>query len=403
MNERRSPGRRPLEVLAASTRLGLTSFGGPVAHVGYLRDEYVRRRGWLDDRQYADLVALCQFLPGPASSQIGIAIGTLRAGPVGGVLAWIGFTLPSALALIAFALLVGSADLAGAGWVRGLKLVAVAVVLGAVLAMARTLTPDTVRRLIAIAAAAVLLVWATSLAQVAVLAGGAALGLLLVRLPDRPADPPGERLPIGPAAGVLALTAFVVLLLGLPVLAAATGDRTVTMADTFYSSGALIFGGGHVVLPLLAERVVDPGLVDADRFLAGYGVAQAVPGPLLTFAAYLGAVMREPPNGLVGGLFALVAIFLPSYLLVFGVLPFWSRLRRARGAGAALAGTNAAVVGLLAAALYDPIATTAIHTLGDVAFAVVAFSLIVVARTPPWLVVLAGAAAGQGLQALGVG
>lgn len=384
-------------------RLGLTSFGGPIAHLAYFREEYVVRRRWLDERRFADVVALCHFLPGPASSQVGIAVGTIRAGVLGGVMAWLGFTLPSAVALIAFALLVGSADVADAGWLRGLKLVAVAVVAAAVLAMARTLTPDARRRAIALLAAGILLAWQSALAQVAVLAGGAVLGLLLVRPGPLPSAAVDDRVPISRPLAIGALTAFAVLLVGLPVLAAFSTDRTVVLVDAFYSTGALVFGGGHVVLPLLSERIVDPGWLDADRFLAGYGAAQAVPGPLVTFAAYLGTAMPAAPNGIAGGLLALGAIFLPSFLLVFGVLPFWSGLRHVRGATQALAGTNAAVVGLLGAALVSPIGTTAIRSAADVAFVFVAFGLLVVARVPPWLIVLAGAGAGLALAAVGVG
>jgi chromate transporter len=398
---------RLLEVLLVATRLGLTSFGGPVAHLGYFRDEYVGRRHWLDDAHYADLVALAQFLPGPASSQVGIAIGTLRAGPLGGLLAWIGFTLPSAIALTAFALLVAPADVSGAGWLHGLELVAVAVVIVALSAMVHSLAPDWPRKAIAVVAALVLVAVHDALAQVAVLAAGALIGTVVLRGvgsargPDRTTAPSG-RSPIGRALALACLALFGALLVLLP-LASSTGNPVARVAEPFYASGSLVFGGGHVVLPLLSERVVDTGMVESDRFLAGYAAAQAVPGPLFTFAAYLGAALREPPNGIPGAAIALVAIFLPSFLLVWGALPFWSRLRALPRAAAALAGVNAAVVGLLAAALYDPIATSAIERPLDLAFVAVGWALLALARAPAWAVVLAGALAGLGVDAVGVG
>ena len=391
-----------LEVFGAALRLGLTSFGGPMAHIGYFRAEYVVRRRWLDERRFADLVALTQLLPGPSSSQLGIAIGTLRAGPLGGLLAWLGFTAPSAIALIVLALLVGSADLGDAGWVRGLKLVAVAVVAQAVLAMARTLLPDWDRRVMAGAAAAALLLLPGTVDPVAVIAVGAALGALLVRWVRVPGLA-AETSPVSRRAGLLALAAFVALLVGLPIAARATPDRAVAVAATFYESGSLVFGGGHVVLPLLEARVVDPGWIDEDRFLAGYGAAQAVPGPLFTFSAYLGASFTQPPNGVAGGVLSLLAIFLPSFLLVFGALAWWPALRARPRVTTALAGANAAVVGVLAAALIDPVGRSAIHVPLDVAIALFGFVALVALRLPPWVVVVAGALIGQGLSASGVG
>ncbi|NJD27199.1 MAG: chromate efflux transporter, partial [Chloroflexi bacterium] len=310
------PLRSIVDVLAVSLRLGLTSFGGPIAHLGYFRREYVERRGWIDEHSYADLLALCQFLPGPASSQLGIAIGTRRAGMVGGLVAWLGFTLPSAIALVAFGLLTASVDLSPAGWVHGLKLAAVAVVAQAVYAMARTLTPDWPRRLVAVLAAVVALLWTTPFSQVAIIAAGALVGrFLLVPPAARPTGP--ESSPISRRVGVLALGAFFGLLLGLPLLRAVADGQALALFDTFYRAGALVFGGGHVVLPLLHSTVVEPGWVSNDQFLAGYGAAQAVPGPLFTFSAYLGTVSAPPPNGLAGATIALVAIFLPSFLLIF--------------------------------------------------------------------------------------
>ena len=387
----------PLEVLGVALRLGLTSFGGPIAHIGYYRREYVDRRRWLDEAAFADLVALSQMLPGPASSELGIAIGTRRAGILGGIAAWIGFTTPSAIAMIAFGLLASPADLGSAGWVHGLKLAAVAVVAQAVILMARALAPDTRRRLIAAAAAAASLMIASPLSQVAVIAAGAAVGLVLLRVPTQPghdSQPP----PVGRRTGIAALAIFALLLAGLPALRL-VGGQAAAVVDSFYRSGALVFGGGHVVLPLLHANVVDPGWVSDGAFLAGYGAAQAVPGPLFTFAAYLGTVSTDAPNGAAGGLLALVAIFLPAFLLVFGALPFWDRLRAAPRFRRALLGTNAAVVGILVAALYTPIWTGAIVGVGDVVVAAIGLAALLTGRVPPIVVVGLAALAGQ----LGVG
>ncbi len=374
------------EVFAVALRLGLTSFGGPIAHLGYFRHEYVERQRWLDEAAFADLVALCQALPGPASSQLGIAIGTRRAGLLGGLAAWLGFTLPSAIALIGFGLATGSLELAGAGWVHGLKLAAVAVVAQAVWAMARALTPDWPRRALAAVAAFVALVWTTPITQVAVIVGAGLIGRLALRPPAiAGSDPAPSRLPR--RIGVVALAGFVGFLVGLPLARALVPSQALAMADAFYRSGALVFGGGHVVLPLLHATVVEPGWVTTDAFLAGYGATQAVPGPLFTFAAYLGAVASIPPNGVVGAVLALGAIFLPSFLLVFGTLPFWDALRSAAGWRRALAGTNAAVVGILAAALVDPVASSAIGNLGDAAVAIGALALLATRRVPPIAVV----------------
>ena len=381
------------EVLAVAVRLGLTSFGGPIAHIGYFRREYVERRRWLDEAAFADLVALCQFLPGPASSQLGIAIGTRRAGMAGGLVAWLGFTLPSAVVLLAFGLLTTSADLSKAGWIHGLKLAAVAVVAQAVFLMARRLTPDWPRRIVAVVAAAVALAWVTPMAQIVIIAGGAAVGWLWLRGPsDAPAPP--EPSPISRRVGVVALVSFVVLLLGLPVARALDG-QPLALVESFYRAGSLVFGGGHVVLPLLHTSVVDPGWVTNDQFLAGYGAAQAVPGPLFTFAAYLGSVAAPAPNGLIGGTIALVAIFVPSFLLVFGALPFWDWLRASTPFRRALRGTNAAVVGLLLAALYTPIWTSAVTGPVDVAIVAVALAFLLTERVPPIVVVATTAVVGQ--------
>ncbi|MDC7785996.1 chromate efflux transporter [Rhodoplanes sp. TEM] len=383
------------EVLVVFLCLGLTSFGGPVAHLGYFRDAFVTRLRWLDDRAYADLVALCQFLPGPASSQVGIAIGLSRAGLPGALAAWTGFTLPSAIALVLFAYGVKAlGDVSGAGWLHGLKIVAVAVVAQAVLGMMRALAPDRRRATFAVIAAAIVLTMPSAWSQIgAILLGGLAGLVLLPRETDAP-DHAALPLTVGRTAGIVSLVLFVMLLAGLPLVAAATGSHLAAMVEAFYRAGSLVFGGGHVVLPLLQAAVVPPGWVSNDAFLAGYGAAQAVPGPLFTFAAYLGAVAGPAPNGWLGATVALAAIFLPSFLLVIGALPFWEALRRRAAAQAMLKGVNAAVVGILLAALYDPVWTAAIHGGTDVALAGAAFLLLTAWAAPPWLVVLLGAGAG---------
>ena len=376
------------EVLAVFLRLGLTSFGGPIAHLGYFREEFVGKRHWLDDRAYADLVALCQFLPGPASSQVGIAIGLSRAGYAGALAAWTGFTLPSAIALVVFAYgLDAMGGASGAGWLHGLKIAAVAVVAQAVLGMMRTLTPDRERATVAVAAAALVLAVPSAWAQVAVIALGGIAGIAFLH-PKSPTDHVSLPLNASRRTGAVMLVIFFALLAGLPLLAAATSAQSIKLIDAFYRAGSLVFGGGHVVLPLLQEAVVPTGWVGSEAFLAGYGAVQAVPGPLFTFAAYLGAIMKPEPNGVAGAALCLVAVFVPSFLLVVGVLPFWEDLRRRSFAQAALAGVNAAVVGLLLAALYDPVWTAGITSAGDFALGVGAFLLLFMWKTPPWLVVI---------------
>ncbi|MCC9597022.1 chromate efflux transporter [Rubrivivax sp. JA1055] len=383
-----------VEVLLAFLKLGLTSFGGPVAHLGYFHAEFVGRRRWLDERSYAELVALCQFLPGPASSQVGMALGLLRAGWAGAAMAWLGFTLPSALALIAFAYgIAGHPGLAASGAVHGLKVVAVAVVAQAVWTMARTLCPDRPRAALALLAALATLALPSAPGQVAVIVAAGLVGWRLLKLPPAPPGPQAVwRVPR--AAGVAALALFAALLLGLPLLAAATGSPAWALVDGVYRAGALVFGGGHVVLPLLQASVVPSGAVDDAAFLAGYGAAQAVPGPLFTFAAYLGAVAQGPLAGWVGGLVFLVVIFVPAFLLVVGALPFWDTLRRRDAVRAAMAGVNAAVVGILLAALYDPVWTTAIGSRADFGLALAAFGLLAWGHVSPVIVVALGAAAG---------
>jgi chromate transporter len=387
------------EVFSAFLKLGLTSFGGPVAHLGYYRDEFVLRRKWLDERAYADLVALCQFLPGPASSQVGMAIGLSRAGYLGALAAWTAFTLPSAIALVLFAYGVSTLGGAlGSGWLHGLKVAAVAVVAMAVLGMARSLSPDKERASVAVAAAVLSLAVPTAWGQVGAILLGGLIGLTLLR-GTVATDHVSLPLSVSRRAAATALAAFFVLLIGLPILAATTASHAVDLFDAFYRAGSLVFGGGHVVLPLLQAEVVPPGWVDNDTFLAGYGAAQAVPGPLFTFAAYLGAVMGPQPNGWAGAALCLVAVFLPSMLLVIGALPFWEDLRRQPLAQAALRGVNAAVVGLLLAALYHPVWTLGILSAKDYALGTVAFLLLYMWQTPPWLVVAFCAVGGAALAA----
>lgn len=399
-SEHARPAGSVLEVLAAFTRLGLTSFGGPIAHLGYFRAEFVARRKWLDEATYADLVALCQFLPGPASSQVGISLSILRAGLPGGLAAWLGFTLPSAAALTAFAYGVTATGAADAGWLHGLKIVAVAVVAQAVWGMARTLAPDRPRATIALLAAIALLLWPTPLAQVLVILVAGVVGWRVLHVD--PATPPEVgtlSIPIPRPLAFTCLGLLGVLLVGLPLARATVDGPALEIVDSFFRVGALVFGGGHVVLPLLQSEVVPPGWVTDAQFVAGYGAAQAVPGPLFTFAAYLGAVRQVPPNGVAGATLALVAIFLPSFLMLIGVLPFWDALRARPAAQAALRGVNAAVVGLLAAALYTPVWTSAILSAADLALGLAAFGLLVWWRVPPWLVVVLTALGGVALGA----
>ena len=386
------PAGSPAEVFRVFLRLGLTSFGGPVAHLGYFRAELVERRRWLDEAAFADIVALCQFLPGPASSQTGISLGILRAGLPGAFAAWLGFTMPSAIALILFGYGVTRfGDLTGAPWLHGLKIVAVAVVAQAVWGMARNLCPDRERASIAVGAAVLMLWVPTAAGQVGAIAAGGLIGWLLFRhhAPVQPGPPLAVHLPRSWSIGAAVL--FFALLFGLPGLATVFPAQPLRLFDAFYRSGALVFGGGHVVLPLLQASVVPPGWVSNDAFLAGYGAAQAVPGPLFTFSAYLGTVMGPAPNGWLGGLLCLAAIFLPSFLLLIGALPFWDLLRRRTVVQAGLRGINAAVVGLLLAALYRPVWVSAIFGPADFALGVAAFLLLTMWKTPPWLVVILGA------------
>ena len=385
-----------LEVFRIFFRLGLTSFGGPIAHLGFFRHEFVARRAWLDDKTYADLVALCQFLPGPASSQVGIALGISQAGLRGGLAAWLGFTLPSAVALALFAFgVVAFGDALQSGWLHGLKVVTVAVVAQAVWAMAKGLLSDRAHVTVAVVAAIFALATSNALGQLLVIVGSAIVGWRFLPVSAGPAAQT-VRFPVSARAAVAAWLLFFALLALLPVVAAIAGDPGLTVFDSFYRVGSLVFGGGHVVLPLLQAEVVPRGWVTNDAFLAGYGAAQAVPGPLFTFAAYLGAVMF----GWYGAALCLVAIFLPSFLLVVGALPFWDKLRSSVATKSALVGVNAGVVGLLLAALYDPVWTSAIHSTRDFALAIAALALLSVWRTSPWIVVLLSAAVGAVLHSL---
>ena len=394
------PTGRVGEVFAVFLRLGLTSFGGPIAHLGYFHDELITRRRWLDEKTYVDLVALSQFLPGPASSKVGIAIGLSRAGYLGALAAWTAFTLPSAIALVIFGYGVTAlGDALGSGWLHGLKVAAVAVVAQAVLQMMRSLAPDVARATLAVAAAVLVLAIPSSLGQIGAIALGAIVGLIGFR-----DTPPGDHVslphPVSRAAALVAIAAFFAILFGLPFLVAVVPNHSLQLFEAFYRAGSLVFGGGHVVLPLLQASVVPPGWVSNDSFLAGYGAAQAVPGPLFTFSAYLGTVMGPDPNGWRGAVLCLVAMFLPAFLLVIGPMPFWDELRRRPAAQAALRGVNAAVVGLLLAALYRPVWTSGITSAADFALGITAFLLLFMWKTRPWLVVVICAILGAALTLL---
>lgn len=378
-----------LEIFLVSTKLGLTSFGGPTAHLGYFHEEYVRRRKWMDEKSYADLVALAQFLPGPASSQVGIGIGVMRAGVLGGITSFIGFTLPSVIALILFALLLTGFDISNAGWIYGLKIVAVAVVAHAIMGMAKNLAPDLKRKAIALLALIGTLLWQSAFTQVGVILIAALLGFLLYRQYEQNEEV-SSQFPIAKSFSAICLLLFFGLLIFLPIIREATGSYWIAMFDSFYRSGSLVFGGGHVVLPLLEQEFVPNGWLSEEAFLAGYGATQAVPGPLFTFAAYLGAVMK----GWQGGVIATIAVFLPAFLLILGALPFWDSLRNNPKIKGAIMGVNAAVVGILLSAFYNPIWTSSIIEPIDFAFASILFSMLVFWKLPPWVIVLTGAFGG---------
>jgi chromate transporter len=376
-------------------KLGLTSFGGPIAHLAYFREEFVTRRRWFDEHSYADIVALCQFLPGPASSQVGMAIGLSRAGIGGALAAFLGFTLPSAIALVLFGLGINRfGSQLGGGWLHGLNVVAVAVVAQALWGMGKSLAPDGKRAIVVVAAALFVTLVPSSFGQVAVIILSGLYGWAFLRsetaLPHIPLSMGGGGF-AGKFTGVLCLALFFGLLLALPIFAEGSGNYALKLFDGFYRSGALVFGGGHVVLPLLQAEVVPSGWMSNDTFMAGYGAVQAMPGPLFTFAAYLGAVSTQSPNGWTGAAIATIAIFLPAFLLIVAISPFWERLRSYIGVRRAMLGINAAVVGLLLAAFYNPVWTSAIKTPVDFCMAAAAFLLLALWKWPPWLVVLLSA------------
>ncbi|UYL09466.1 chromate efflux transporter [Bdellovibrio sp. SKB1291214] len=373
-------------------RLGLTSFGGPIAHLGYFREEFVNKRKWFDDPSYADVVALCQFLPGPASSQVGISIGLSRAGIPGAIAAWLGFTLPSAVVLVAFAFGISIYNESlSAGWLHGLKVVAVAIVAQAIWGMAKSLTPDFRRVLIALGSAGLAILFPTAMGQMGVIVLGAILGLIFIQGIAIPPQTP-IRIPLSRRAGIVSLVIFASLLVALPFWG--SGHENVKIIDSFFRTGSLVFGGGHVVLPLLKSEIVNNGWVSSDAFMAGYGAVQAVPGPLFTFAAYLGAMLNTELTGWIGAGVCLLAVFLPSFLIVFGVLPFWEKLRQIQKMRFAVAGINASVVGLLMAAFYNPVWTSAIFSVKDFVFALGCFILLMFLKAPSWAVVILGAIVG---------
>jgi chromate transporter len=385
MNSPKIIFKKLLEVLVVSTKLGLTSFGGPIAHLGYFHNEYIRKRKWMDERSYAELVALCQLLPGPASSQVGIGIGLIRAGFFGGLIAWIGFTLPSVVLLVMFAFLLKGFDISSAGWIHGLKIVAVAIVAQAILGMGQKLAPDKTRASIAVVAAVVILIWQTAFSQVLVIIAAGLLGLWMYRKSTVP-EAPNILVPISRIVAIVCLITFFGLLIGLPLMRHAISNGWLALFDSFYRSGSLVFGGGHVVLPLLEREVVPTGWVSKSDFLSGYGAVQAVPGPLFTFAAYLGTMAK----GIKGAIVATIAIFLPAFLLIMGALPFWNSIRKNTYVQGALVGINASVVGILLAALYNPLWTTAIIVPADFALAAILFVMLVFWKLPPWIIVIAG-------------
>lgn len=372
-----------IEIIKASTKLGLTSFGGPAAHIGYFRDEYVQKRKWLDDKLYADLVALCQFLPGPASSQVGISIGILRGGLLGGVLSWIGFTLPSVLLLMAFAWIMMQTGSFDSGWIQGLKIVAVAVVAHALLGMGKSLTPDRTRLTVAMIAAAGTLLVPTAWGQILIIILAGLFGVFYYRNEEKP-EVVHMPLTFGRKTGIIAWVLFFTLLIVLPIFRPFVQSVAYAIFDTFYRVGSIVFGGGHVVLPMLEREVVPTGWMTSETFLAGYGAAQAVPGPLFTLSGYLGQII----GGGSGALIAVVAMFLPSFLLVIGTLPFWAVIRTKPRIQAALKGVNAAVVGILLAALYDPVFTSAVESSIDFVIVLISFTLLVFYKLSPWIVVI---------------
>lgn len=380
-----------LEIFLVSTRLGLTSFGGPTAHLGYFHAEYVESKKWMSEKSYADLVALSQFLPGPASSQVGIGVGVMRGGVLGGLTSFIGFTLPSVIVLMIFASLMTTFDISEAGWIHGLKIVAVVIVLHAIMGMSKNLTPDIERKVIALFALVATLLFQSVFTQVGVILIAAVIGFILFKNHEADDNKKAPTFPIRKSFSAVCLALFFVLLFALPALRELTGSYWIAVVDSFYRSGSLVFGGGHVVLPLLEQELVPMGWISAEEFLAGYGATQAVPGPLFTFAAYLGTVM----NGWIGGLVATAAIFLPAFLLILGALPFWDMLRNNEKVKGAVMGVNAAVIGILISALYTPIWTSSILEPVHFALAAILFVMLVYFKLPPWVIVVTGAAGGM--------
>lgn len=386
-----------LEILFVSTRLGLTSFGGPVAHLAYFKEEYIDRRKWLDDKTYSDIIALCQFLPGPASSQVGIAIGMMRGGMLGGIISWIGFTVPSIIVLIVFAMLYQTFTLGDAGFIHSLKVVAAAVVLHALIGLGRKLTPDKTRLAVAIAAAFIMLLYPSAWMQILIILGAGMLGLKLFKDKAKSNVKPFS-VNISKKTGLISLSVLVVSLVALPVITKLTNNPLVSIFDIFFRVGSLVFGGGHVVLPMIEREVVPQGWLSPDEFLAGYGMAQAVPGPLFTFSSYLGTMME----GIGGAIVATIGIFLPSFLLVVAALPFLNELRKHSSFQGILMGVNASVVGILLAAFYDPVIKSSIFDASDFALGVTLFALLNIWKVPAWLIVILGVAGGYIISFIGI-
>ncbi|HJE20502.1 MAG TPA: chromate efflux transporter [Aliicoccus persicus] len=388
-SEQTSNSGKLLEIFMTALKLGLTSFGGPVAHLGYFKDEYVDRKKWLDDKLYADIIALCQFLPGPASSQVGISIGMMRGGILGGVLSWLGFTMPSVIVLVVFAMLYLQMDISDQAFISSLKVVAVAVVLHAIMGMAKNLTPDKPRIIIAIIASGVMLLYPNVWVQILTILGGALIGFVLLQKRER-TKIEIFNINIPKKVSYYSLAALGGLLVLMPLLANWINNIYITLFDVFFRVGAIVFGGGHVVLPMIEREIVPAGLISPDAFLAGYGMAQAVPGPLFTFASYLGAIIADVPGAIV----ATIAVFLPSFLLIIAALPFLAQLRENHYFQSALMGVNATVVGILVAAFYDPVLTSGIVSGADFFLGLVLFMLLIIWKLPAWSIVVIGVGLG---------
>lgn len=396
-NKNKSSFQILLEILFASTKLGLTSFGGPVAHLAYFKDEYIDRRKWLDDKTYADIIALCQFLPGPASSQVGISIGMMRGGLLGGIVSWIGFTLPSIIVLVVFAMLYQTFSLEDAGFIHSLKVVAAAVVLHALIGLGKKLTPDKTRLAIAVVAASIMLIYPSAWMQILIILGAGLLGLKLFKDKAESNVKPFS-VNISKKTGIISLTILVVFLIALPIITKLTNNPLLSIFDTFFRVGSLVFGGGHVVLPMIEREIVPQGLLSPDAFLAGYGMAQAVPGPLFTFSSYLGTMME----GIGGAVVATIGIFLPSFLFIVAALPFLNELRKRASFQGILMGVNASVVGILLAAFYDPVIKSSIFDASDFALGVILFALLNIWKVPAWLIVILGVVGGYIINFIGI-